>query len=844
MASMPKLATFPSLDPNGTPAALRVVLPPTFVSAAARDAIPVRLEIAVQGRGRIPAGMLPNQPALAVPEAQLSAVFLIETWNNGRAAAFAQLTREQLRALLAVAAGEPVVFRADKPTEALAWEGHSIPGVSEHLAPTSPGPAPARVPETRRPVAPSTSAATRSTPTRAAATPPAVDGSEHYLAIALPDREHPAYATLLELVKSEGFRLEPSNRKWWLRDRHKTLGFLARHWSTLRDAWGAQFSPNFQRNTAHLSFAEVDCEVSAQGDDFEIGLSVRAGDAPDRAVHEAIATGRSWVESGKRIHLLDSTSLDRLHTAQRALGDSSAMPLLGRSRHKISRVRVAEVDTLLAELSPNLRAPEDWQRRAEAFRNLAALRPAPADPALVGLLRPYQRLGVAWLWHLAESGLGGVLADEMGLGKTLQALALVTALHRVGRTGSPSLVVCPASLVENWRRESARFAPSLRVLVHHGGERDSERAALERADLVVTSYGTLARDREMLEAVSWRVLIADEAQHVKNRRTQNAQALRAIRAPVRILLTGTPVENSLADLESLFAVALPGFVAPIPADARGEDRTWHEDRLRRRTAPYILRRTKAQVAPELPPKIEQTLHIELTNRQRALYEEVRTSTERELSRLEASGRSEGAIRMAVFTQLLRLRQICGDPRLIDPERPAEESAKLNALAELLEEAIDDGHRVLVFSQFTSMLDLVGRELDALGIAACRLDGSMTTKARQAEVDRFNAGGRDLPVFLISLKAGGTGLNLASADTVVHLDPWWNPAVEAQATDRAHRIGQTRVVTSYKLIASDTVEERVLQMQQEKRRLLENVFDESEAANAALSLADLRALIAG
>jgi SNF2 family DNA or RNA helicase len=361
-------------------------------------------------------------------------------------------------------------------------------------------------------------------------------------------------------------------------------------------------------------------------------------------------------------------------------------------------------------------------------------------------------------------------------------------------------------------------------------------------DLVITSYGTLARDQVLFQSVGWDTLIADEAQHVKNRRTQNAQALQSIPAPGRILLTGTPVENSLADLESLFAVILPGYLKPVPGDARGEDRAWHEARIRRQTAPYILRRTKAQVTPELPAKIEQTVYIELTPAQRTLYERVRSSTEQELMKLEMAGQSEGRIRMAIFTQLLRLRQVCGDPRLIEATRDPAESAKLAALGELLEEAIDDGHRVLVFSQFTSLLALVRQELDAQGTGYCYLDGSMPTRARQAEVDRFNAGNGDLPVFLLSLKAGGTGLNLASADTVVHLDPWWNPAVEAQATDRAHRIGQARVVTSYKLIAAETVEERVLNMQNEKRTLLAGVFEESDAANAALTLADLRSLL--
>jgi SNF2 family DNA or RNA helicase len=358
-------------------------------------------------------------------------------------------------------------------------------------------------------------------------------------------------------------------------------------------------------------------------------------------------------------------------------------------------------------------------------------------------------------------------------------------------------------------------------------------------------------------------VIADEAQHIKNRRSQNAAALRALDARARFLLTGTPVENSLEDLRSLFEFLLPGYLTRVPAGIRGDERQWFDQRLRAQTAPYILRRTKKSVAPELPDKIEQIVWCELSPVQAALYRETQQRSERELLDLEAGGASEAKLKFAALTQLLRLRQICCDPRLV---RRAEaggaadngetstlegasaastanyaDSAKLDAFRELLEEAVDDGHRVLVFSQFTSLLALVRAELAAREVAHCYLDGSMPAKARQAEVDRFQ---RDdsVPLFLLSLKAGGTGLNLTGADTVVIFDPWWNPAAEAQATDRAHRIGQKRTVTSYKLIAASTVEEKVLALQSEKRALLADVFDASDAAAAKLSLAELKGLL--
>ena len=301
------------------------------------------------------------------------------------------------------------------------------------------------------------------------------------------------------------------------------------------------------------------------------------------------------------------------------------------------------------------------------------------------------------------------------------------------------------------------------------------------------------------------------------------------------------MENSLDDLRALFDLLMPGYVEKIPAGTKGEERTWFDERLRAKTAPYILRRTKKAVAPELPEKIEQVLYCEPSSAQAALYAEWQKKSEQELDALAADGASENKLRLATLTQLLRLRQICCDPRLVAPATSADHSSKLEAFRELLAESVDDGHRLLVFSQFTSLLALLRAELDEQGLTYCYLDGGTPQKQRQLEVDRYNAS-PDIPVFLISLKAGGTGLNLTGADTIVHFDPWWNPAVEAQATDRAHRIGQTRVVTSYKLICTGTVEEKVLHMQETKRALLADVFEASDATNAKLSLADLASLL--
>ncbi len=829
---------------------LRLHLPPNLVAAAARDAVPLRLE----------------WDLAATPAADLlPALALLQRWcGTGQPPSFIQLSRAQLRELTAAIGDLPLFIENGQPGP---WRHPKL--LMEPLSGAIPPAIENQKSKIKNP----------------AVAPLQVDGSEHYLALTLPSREDSRYAEILGLVKEHGFILEPSNRKWWLRDRHKTLNFLAHHRQRLTQAFSAEFSPNFTRNTAHLQAAELAAEVSETGDSFSVTLGLRAGAADESALRSALASNCGYLESGGKIFLLDRTQLQQLATAQRALAGDPAAGLSPRRTHRISAARVAEAEAIVEALSPGFQPPETWRTRGGALRHLTALAPAPLPVTLDRQLRPYQRLGAAWLWHLQRHGLGGILADEMGLGKTLQALALLSALPGAppapGAAASgqfhvlrenqktsprPSLVVCPASLLENWRRETARFAPQLRVFVHHGGQRLTTAAAFSGCDLVITSYGTLTRDQALFVAVEFATLIADEAQHIKNRRSQNAAALRALHAPARFLLTGTPLENSLDDLRSLFEFLLPGYLQKVPAGLRSDERTWFDDRLRAQTAPYILRRTKRAVAPELPEKLEQVLWCEMTPTQAALYRATQERSERELFDLAADGASEAKLKFAALTQILRLRQICCDPRLVTdgtpvgaasrrdsnppaaqrdenppPAPPYADSAKLDSFNELLAEAVDDGHRVLVFSQFTSLLALLRPELETQGLAHCYLDGSMTTRARQAEVDRFQASA-DIPVFLLSLKAGGTGLNLTGADTVVHFDPWWNPAAEAQATDRAHRIGQHRVVTSYKLITTGTVEEKVLALQAEKRALLADVFEASDAVAAKLSLADLQSLL--
>ena len=444
----------------------------------------------------------------------------------------------------------------------------------------------------------------------------------------------------------------------------------------------------------------------------------------------------------------------------------------------------------------------------------------------------------------SQRGLAGILADEMGLGKTLQSLATIQALHASSDKEAPrSLIVCPTSLLDNWYQEAARFTPDLKTVKWHGSKRDKLWDEVLASDLVITSYGLLVRDLERLQSCEWLAVYLDEASAIKNSQTKNAQAAYKIGGNYHFALTGTPIENSVRDIWSIMQFVAPGYLGSHKAfKERYEQALASEsgappelkERFRRRLQPFILRRTKRRVAKELPDRLEKVLTCPLTATQRDTYTSLlRAGRERVL---EARDRGEGAARMTMLTTLLRLRQACCDVRLLGKtdKEPADPSGKLDALRDLLEEAISGNHRVLVFSQFVSMLQILKDDLEAHGHEYCYLDGQ--TKYRQAEVERFQKG--NAPVFLISLKAGGYGLNLTAADTVIHFDPWWNPAVEAQATDRAHRIGQQKVVTSYKLIAEDTVEEKILRLQRRKRQVIDAALDDEEPLMQGLTASDL------
>ena len=457
-------------------------------------------------------------------------------------------------------------------------------------------------------------------------------------------------------------------------------------------------------------------------------------------------------------------------------------------------------------------------------------------------LRPYQRHGVAWLQFLARHQLGGVLADDMGLGKTLQTIAHLWVEKQNGRLQHPALVVAPTSVVGNWRSELHRFAPGLRTLVLHGAQRDESFAQIPHSDVVLTTYPLLTKDQDTLTPQPWSVLVLDEAQTIKNAKTLAAGVVQTLNARQRLCLSGTPMENHLGEIWSLFHFLMPGYLGsdtrfkqlfrtPIEKHGDMERLTL----LRARLAPFMLRRGKALVAAELPPKVETVEHVTLMPTQAKLYETIRLTTEQKV-REALSDKGLARSHITVLDALLKLRQVCCDPRLVPlaATQKVKESAKLDWLVQNLPEMIAEGRRVLLFSQFTSMLDLIEEELPALGLSWARLTGQ--SKGRDAIIERFTSG--QVPLFLISLKAGGVGLNLPQADTVIHYDPWWNPAVEDQATDRAHRLGQTQTVFVHKLVAEGTLEERILSLQARKAELAKGLYGTAGAIAAALTESDL------
>jgi len=510
---------------------------------------------------------------------------------------------------------------------------------------------------------------------------------------------------------------------------------------------------------------------------------------------------------------------------------------------RFRRSQAALLDVLLAS-QPQTSWDEAFARVRADLATFAGIQPIDPPPAFTGTLRAYQREGLGWLLFLQRFAFGGCLADDMGLGKTVMVLALLAAR----REASPaeefraSLVVAPRSLVFNWRQEALRFTPQLRVLEYTGGGRAALRSLFAEHDLVLTTYGTLRRDAEALSGERFDYVVLDEAQAIKNGSSQSAKAVRVLNAGHRLALSGTPIENHLGELWSIFEFLNPGLLGSASAFQRASIGEHLDDEvvamLSRGLRPFILRRTKDQVASDLPERSEQTLFCELEPPQRAVYDELLAHYRRSL--LEGTnGSGLGRAKLQVLEALLRLRQAACHPGLIDRRRTNDASAKLDVLLPRITESIEEGHKTLVFSQFTSLLAILRRTLDGAGILYEYLDGR--TQDRESRVERFQTD-PECRLFLISLKAGGLGLNLTAAEYVFLLDPWWNPSVEAQAIDRAHRIGQSRHVFAYRLIARDTVEERVLELQRRKRHLADAILTADKSLIRDLKREDLELLL--
>lgn len=513
-------------------------------------------------------------------------------------------------------------------------------------------------------------------------------------------------------------------------------------------------------------------------------------------------------------------------------------------------VRISRYQTALwsefEDLADESEAALSWRATVDGLRNIGSMPAVPMPEGFAGELRPYQRDGFQWLAFLFEHRLGGILADDMGLGKTAQTLALIAHAKAKEPGRAPFLVVAPTSVVSNWKREVATFAPGLRVAEVTTTQRKHGKTLAKvaaDADIVLTSYAILRLDAETFAELEWSGLVLDEAQFAKNPSSKVHEAARGIRAPFRLAVTGTPIENNLTELWALLRIVAPGLFAssrqftekyrrPIEVNHDAE----RLDRLRRRVRPLMLRRTKEAVAPELPPKQEQILEITLDPRHRRIYD---THLQRERQKILGLVDDLDRNRFIVFRSLTLLRMLSLDAALIDPEGYADvPSAKLDALLEQLDDVVQEGHQALVFSQFTSFLQRAAERLEAHGIPYSYLDGG--TRQREKVIDGFRRG--DGKVFLISLKAGGFGLNLTEADYVFLLDPWWNPASEAQAVDRAHRIGQTKQVMVYRMVAANTIEEKVMALKEKKAALVSAVIDDDAFFSEALSADDIRALL--
>ncbi len=658
----------------------------------------------------------------------------------------------------------------------------------------------------------------------------------------------------LQRLAEYGFTGEHGDDLCSIVEKRNVLNFLGRAVPALkRHGWKVELQGRVAPILEDTGFITPVVQVDDNGGRgwFEVGFDFESPAGTSLSPNEiqrAIRMGESFVSHRGNTLLIDTEAIESM---QEVFSDCATADSDQPGHFRLSDIYAPFVKSSLDALDGiDVEETSSWRERAQTVNRTVELKSIDVGPELEDTLRAYQKTGVGWLRFLEESGFAGILADEMGLGKTLQTLAWLR-LDRVHEEcrNKPALIVCPTSIVENWAMEAHKFVPDMCVRVMAGAERHDHWDHLHEAHLVVTSYALLRRDLEQYLDHDFSAAILDEAQHIKNRSTQNAQAAKQIRAQNKLVLTGTPIENSVSDLWSIMDFLMPGYMGPhdtfranyaLPIANGGPSGTTAQSKLRRKMHPFLLRRLKTEVARDLPPRIDRVSPCTLTGDQKLVYTELLETSRRRIKNMVAS-KGFNKSRMEILTTLMRLRQACChlDLLKIDGLDAKHPSAKMELFFELLDEAMDGGHRVLVFSQFVSMLTILRKEFKERSIDYCYLDGA--TKERMKVVQTFNTQ-RDIPVFLISLKAGGTGLNLTGADMVIHFDPWWNPAVENQATDRAYRIGQKRTVYSIKLITTGTVEEKVLEMQKQKQAIFDATIENDEGVIQKLSWEDVQDLL--
>ncbi len=645
----------------------------------------------------------------------------------------------------------------------------------------------------------------------------------------------------------------------WLDFMHKAVPQLR------RDGWIIEIADDFPIRLAipdgdiearldegsGIDWFELDLGVMVDGQRIDLIAPLIAMIQTEHAMFEADSDGAApvWVtlEDGRLLPL----PMARIRPIARALMDLFNASGGQGGRIGVSRLQAAELEGLAAAAEAAgivWQGGEAMRALGQQLREFGKIPTATVPASFQATLRPYQARGVDWLQFLRAVGIGGLLADDMGLGKTVQALAHIAIEQAEGRLDRPALVICPTSLVPNWRMEATRFAPALKVLTLHGPTRKASFSEIAKYDLVITTYPLLPRDHKTLMAQEWHIAILDEAQNIKNPASDSSKLVRGLKARQRLCLTGTPLENHLGELWSLFDFIAPGFLGDrrsfqgryrTPIEKGGD--TERQSLLARRIRPFLLRRTKDEVAADLPPKTEIPEQIELAADQRAVYESIRLAMH---DRVRAAIAERGLARsgIVILDALLKLRQACCDPRLLklpSMKRSNAGSAKFERLMELLPEMLAEGRSILLFSQFTEMLGLIEQALTAATIPYVLLTGD--TRDRATPIRRFQSG--EVKLFLISLKAGGVGLNLTAADTVIHYDPWWNPAVEDQATDRAHRIGQDKAVFVHKLSTLGTIEEKMEILKSRKRDLAAGILDTERGTPLTLTEADVEDLFA-